>query len=36
MTLANEKTGKEEGCEKEVGCGAKAIGGSSTEEPPGY
>jgi hypothetical protein len=36
MTLGDEETGEEEGCEKEVSCCAKAIGGSSTEEPPGY
>ena len=36
MTLGDEETGKEEGCEEEVICGVKAIGGSSIEEPPGY
>ncbi len=36
MTLGDEETGEEEGCEEEVSCCAKAIGGSSVEEPPGY
>jgi hypothetical protein len=36
MTLGDEETGEEEGCEEEVSCCAKAIGGSSIEEPPGY
>ena len=36
MILGDEETCEEEGCEKEVSCTAKAIGGSSIEEPPGY
>lgn len=36
MTLGDEETGEKEGCKEEVSYGAKAIGGSSTEEPPGY
>lgn len=36
MTLGDEETCEEEGCEEKVSVLAKAIGGSSAEEPPGY
>jgi len=35
MRLGGKETSEEEGKE-EVSCCAKAIGGSSREEPPGY